>query len=148
MTRLIRPMLATLTPKPFHRPGWVYEEKYDGVRALAYRRGRRVRLYSRTLRDITTEFPEIARALQGLRDGDLVLDGEIVAFDRHGVSRFQLLQRRGLGERVDPVFAIFDRLEGDGVELWRRPLAERRRALEAIVPARGVLMRARRLPPN
>src|SRR5438876_646999 len=66
MTRLIRPMLATLTPKPFHRPGWVYEEKYDGVRALAYRRGRGVRLYSRTLRDITTEFPEITRALQGL----------------------------------------------------------------------------------
>src|SRR2546428_757549 len=88
MTRLIRPMLATLTPKPFHRPGWVYEEKYDGVRALAYRRGRRVRLYSRTLRDITTEFPEIARALQGLPDGDLVLDGEIVAFDRHAVSGF------------------------------------------------------------
>src|SRR2546430_4833454 len=105
MTRLIRPMLATLTPKPFHRPGWVYEEKYDGVRALAYRRGRRVRLYSRTLRDITTEFPEIARALQGLPDGDLVLDGEIVAFDRHGVSRFQLLQRRALGGRGHPPLA-------------------------------------------
>ena len=149
MTRLIRPMLATLTPKPFHRPGWVYEEKYDGVRALAYRRGRRVRLYSRTLRDITTEFPEIARALQGLPDGDVVLDGEIVAFDRHGVSRFQLLQRRALGERVHPVFAIFDCLERAGVTLLRRPLAERRRVLEALgLPRRGVQMRARRLPPN
>lgn len=149
MIKLIRPMLATLVPRPFHRPGWVYEEKYDGVRALAYRRRRRVRLYSRNLTDITAEYPEIARAVRGLRGGDLVLDGEIVAFDRHGISRFQLLQRRGLGARVDPVLAIFDRLEGDGVALLRRPLAERRRALEAIVPPRrGVLMRARRLPPD
>jgi len=96
MIKLIRPMLATLVPRPFHRPGWVYEEKYDGIRALAYRRQRRVRLYSRSLKDITGEFPEIARAMLGLGDGDLVLDGEIVAFDRHDVSRFQLLQRRGL----------------------------------------------------
>ncbi|OLE36676.1 MAG: hypothetical protein AUG00_09930 [Candidatus Rokubacteria bacterium 13_1_20CM_2_70_7] len=78
-----------------------------------------------------------------------MLDGEIVAFDRHGVSRFQLLQRRALGERIRPAFPIFDCLERDGVELLGRPLAERRRALETIVPPRrGVLLRARRLPPN
>jgi bifunctional non-homologous end joining protein LigD len=148
MIKPIRPMLATLVPKPFHRPGWVYEEKYDGIRALAYRRRRRVRLYSRNLKDVTAEFPEIARTLEGLLDGDFVLDGEIVAFDRHGVSRFQLLQRRALGERIHPVFAIFDCLERDGVGLQRQPLAERRRALEAIVPRHGVPMRARRLPPN
>lgn len=149
MIKPIRPMLATLVPQPFHQPGWVYEEKYDGVRALAYRRGRRVRLYSRSLEDMTAEFSEIARAVRDLSDGNLVLDGEIVAFDRHGVSRFQLLQRRALDERMQPVFAIFDCLERDRVELVRRPLAERRRALEAIVPSRGaVLLRARRLPPN
>ncbi|HEV8642415.1 MAG TPA: non-homologous end-joining DNA ligase [Methylomirabilota bacterium] len=142
-------MLATLVPEPFHRPGWVYEEKYDGVRALAYRRGRRLRLYSRNLKDITAEFPEIAAALEALPGGDFGLDGEIVAFDRHGVSRFQLLQRRALGERIRPLYAIFDGLGRDGVGLLRRPLAERRRTLEAIVPPRrGVLMRARRLPPN
>ena len=149
MIKPIRPMLATLVPKPFHRPGWVYEEKYDGVRALAYRRGRRVRLYSRNLKNVTAEFPEIARALGGVPGGDVVLDGEIVAFDRRGVSRFQLLQRRALGESIHPVFAIFDCLEQAGVKLLRRPLARRRRALEAIVPSgRGVLIRARRLPPN
>ena len=149
MIKLIRPMLATLVPEPFHRRGWVYEEKYDGIRALAYRRRRRVRLYSRSLKEITAEFPGIARALEGLAGGDVVVDGEIVALDRRGVSRFQLLQRRTLGEEVHPAFAIFDCLERSGVELLRRPLAERRRALEAIVPSgRGVLMRARRLPPN
>jgi bifunctional non-homologous end joining protein LigD len=149
MIKLIRPMLATLVPKPFHRPGWIYEQKYDGIRALAYRRGRRVRLHSRNLKDITAEFPEIAGALQGLPSSAFVLDGEIVAFDRHGVSRFQLLQRRALGERSRPVFAIFDGLEQDGVALMRQPLAERRRALEALVPPRGaVLMRALQLPLN
>src|SRR5258707_15867731 len=80
MITLIRPMLATLVPKPFHRPGWVYEEKYDGIRTLAYRRRRRIRLYSRNLNDLTAEFPDITRALQGLVGGDFVLDGEIVAF--------------------------------------------------------------------
>jgi len=149
MIELIRPMLATLVPEPFHREGWVYEEKYDGVRALAYRRRRRVHLYSRNLKDITVEFKEIGRALAGLPDGAFVLDGEIVAFDRHGVSRFQLLQRRATGDRIHLVFAIFDCLERDGVSLLRRSLAERRSALEAIVPSRrGDLMRARRLPPN
>jgi bifunctional non-homologous end joining protein LigD len=149
MITLIRPMLATLVSKPFHRPGWVYEEKYDGVRALAYRRGARVRLYSRNLKDITAEYAEIAEALRRLRPANFVLDGEIVAFDRRGVSRFQLLQRRALGERIRPRFAIFDCLEWDGGGLLRRPLAERRRALEAMVPSgRGALMPARRLLPN
>ena|SRR2546425_8148809 len=146
---LIRPMLATLAAEPFHRPGWVYEEKYDGIRALAYRRRGRVRLYSRNLKDITGEFPEVAQTLQGPPGGDFVLDGEVVAFDSHDVSRFQLLQRRAMGEAVSTVFAAFDCLERDGVELLLRPLAQRRRALEELVPPRrGVLMRARRLPPN
>jgi DNA ligase D-like protein (predicted ligase) len=139
-------MLATLVSAPFHRPGWAHEEKYDGDRAIAYRRRRRVRLYSRNLRDITSAFPEIARALAELPGDDLVLDGEVVAFDARDVSRFQLLQRRGAGRHVRPVFAIFDCLERDGAELIERPLSERRRALEALVPAgRGTLMRSRRL---
>jgi DNA ligase D-like protein (predicted ligase) len=139
-------MLATLVAEPFHRSGWVYEEKYDGDRVIGYRRGPRVRLVSRNLRDITAAFPEIARALERLPGGDLILDGEVVAFDRRDVSRFQLLQRRAMGERIRPVFAIFDCLEHDGEHLIRRPLSDRRRALEAVVPRRrGVLMRARRL---
>src|SRR4030088_3064761 len=110
----IKPMLATLVPEPFDRPGWVYEEKYDGERAIARRHGKRVRLYSRNLRDITPDFADIARAIGQLPGGDLVLDGEIVAFDRHGVSRFQLLQRRALGDPVEPMFAVFDCLERRG----------------------------------
>jgi bifunctional non-homologous end joining protein LigD len=140
-------MLATLVSAPFDRPGWVYEEKYDGYRAMAHRRGKRARLYSRSLNDVTADFAEIAAAIEALPDGDLTLDGEIVAFDRDDVSRFQLLQRRAMGEPIQPVYAAFDCLERGGKSLLERPLRERRRALEAIVPKRsGALMQARRLP--
>lgn len=145
--RLIAPMLATVVPEPFHRPGWVYEEKYDGIRAMAYRSDRRVRLVSRNFKDITSEFDLVARAVQSLPGGDLVLDGEIVAFDSHGVSRFQLLQRRALGEPIQPVFAVFDCLVRGRTHLLQRQLHERRGALEEAVPEHSdLLMRARRLP--
>jgi len=149
MKEPVRPMLATLVAEPFARAGWVNEEKYDGIRALAYRRRRSVRLYTRNLRDISAEFPEICRALKGLPEENLVLDGELVAFDREGISRFQLLQRRAMGEKIRPVFAVFDCLERDGKDLVKRPLAERRKAVEAIVPRHGeLLMWARRVSPN
>ena len=138
-------MLATLVDEPFARAGWVNEEKYDGYRALAYKRGKRVRLWSRNAIDRSADFPEIVAAL-GRRPGDFVLDGEIVAFDEKGVSRFQRLQRRELGERTPLVYVVFDCLEADGEPLCSRPLSERRRAMEAIVPSRvGVLLRSRRL---
>lgn len=141
----LAPMLATLVDEPFRRAGWVNEEKYDGYRALAYKRGRRVRLWSRNAIDRTADFAPIAEALARLA-GDFVLDGEIVAFDAAGVSRFQRLQRRELGEPVPLVYAIFDCLEAGGEPLLSRPLSERRRRLEKIVPARSrVLLRSRRL---
>ncbi len=144
--RRIRPMLATLVPRPFHRPGWIYEEKYDGIRAIAHRHGSRTWLDSRNLNDITAQFPEIAGALRGLPGGDFTLDGEIVALDRRGVSRFQLLQRRARGAPVRTAFAVFDCLERDGAVLLERPLSERRRALEQVVArAGGPLSLARRL---
>ena len=149
MKNLIRPMLATLVAKPFNQPGWSNEEKYDGFRALAYRRGKKVRLYSRSLKDITGDFREIAQALARLRRGDFVLDGEIVVFDRKGVSRFQLLQRHELERKLQPIYAVFDCLEVYGREILTKPLAERRRTLEKIVPARHpLLMRSRLLSVN
>lgn len=137
-------MLATLVHEPVDRRGWVYEEKYDGVRAMAYRRRGGVKLLSRSFEDMTAQFPEVAAAVEHASSGGLVLDGEIVVFDRDDVSRFQLLQQRA-GRAV---YAAFDCLEMDGETLLHQPLRERRRALEAVVPSRGraaVLMRARRI---
>jgi bifunctional non-homologous end joining protein LigD len=149
MNHLVRPMLATLIAQPFTRAGWVNEEKYDGIRALAYRRGKRVQLFSRNLKELTPEFPEIAKALAELPSGDFVLDGEIVAFDSKNISRFQLLQRRALGETVNPVFAIFDCLELNGKTILDSPLYERHGAVEQLLAGeRGNLMLARRLSEN
>jgi bifunctional non-homologous end joining protein LigD len=120
-------MLATLVREPFHKPDWVYEEKYDGYRILAYKEGPRVRLYSRNAIDRTDRFFDVAAAMSSLRPSTLLLDGEVTVFDREGVSRFQLLQNLGTGKSV---FAVFDCLYKDGQDLRRRPLSERRVALE------------------
>ena len=62
----VKPMLATLVRKPFHEPGWVYEEKYDGYRILAYKEVDRVTLLSRNGNDRTATYGSVARAIQKL----------------------------------------------------------------------------------
>lgn len=89
-----KPNLATMVREPFHRDGWVYEEKYDGDRILAYKEGGHVSLLSRNAKDRTSDFPRIAAAILNLQPGTLLLDGEVVVFDKKGVSRFQLLNNR------------------------------------------------------
>ncbi len=137
-------MLATLVPKPFHKPGWVYEEKYDGVRLLAYKEDGRVRLLSRNGKDDTARFPKLTAAIAKLGPATLLLDGELVVFDREGVSRFQLLQQ----SKGEPVFAVFDCLYNDGRDLRNSALVERREILEQVVPSKGVLLLSRKLAEN
>jgi len=134
-------MLATQVKEPFQRPGWVYEEKYDGYRLLAYKEGRRVTLLSRAAHDRTRTFPDIKAAVAGLKPHTLLLDGEIVAFDRNHVSRFQLLQD---GDAV-PVYAVFDCLYIDGHDLRKTPLTTRRAHLETAVSRTAHTFLARRL---
>lgn len=137
-------MLATLVAEPFDEPGWVYEEKYDGDRMLAYKEGTRVRLLSRNGKDRTSRFPKIVTAIGKLRAATLLLDGEVVIFDPQGVSRFQLLQQ----DKGEPVYAVFDCLFVDGKDLRHQALAARRAALEKIVSSKGVLRLSRRLATN
>lgn len=135
-------MLATLVPEPFDRPGWAYEEKYDGVRILAYKEDGRVRLLSRNEKDRTENFSRIAAAIRILQPVNLLLDGEVVVFDRKRVSRFQLLQQ-GKGE---PVFAVFDCLFHKGKDLRRQPLSKRRHVMEkSIGSSSKVLLPSHRL---
>ena len=135
-------MLATLVREPFHKPGWVYEEKYDGYRILAYKEGSRVRLYSRNAIDRTDRFAEIAAAMSALKPTTLLLDGEVSVFDREGVSRFQLLQNLGSGKSV---FAVFDCLYRDGQDLRSRPLSERRTALQQSLAREKMIVPSKRL---
>lgn len=129
----VRPMLATLVRKPFDKPGWVYEEKYDGYRILAYKEATRVTLLSRNSKDRSQVFSNVAEAVASLPSRTLLLDGEVVAFDRQGVSQFQLLQNL----KSEPKYAVFDCLYRDGLDLRAQPLAVRRSALEEIIGKTG-----------
>lgn len=136
-------MLATLVSEPFDQPGWVFEEKYDGYRIVAYKEGSSVTLVSRNDKDKTQAFSHIAAAIARLPERTLLLDGEAVAFDRHQVSRFQLLQQ-GHSTR----YAVFDCLYRNGVDLRSQPLADRRKVLESVIHGSGPLFLSRRLPGN
>jgi len=140
----VKPMLATLVDEPFHKPGWVYEEKYDGYRILAYKEGKKVTLYSRNAKDRTQTFADVARAIATLRERTLLLDGEVVAFDKRLVSRFQLLQQG----QVPSVYAVFDCLYRNGKDLRSQPLPTRRAALEEAIADTERLFPSRRLGGN
>ena len=92
----------SLVACPFHRPGWVYEEKYDGWRLVAYKCDDRVWLLSRRHRDHTQHFPALAAAIAALAPARLILDGEVAVFDRHLVSRCEWLRRRNPAALATP----------------------------------------------
>jgi DNA ligase D-like protein (predicted ligase) len=145
------PMKATLADRPFSDPAWVFERKLDGVRALAFRDGPAVRLYSRTGRAMHA-YPEIVEGLGADACGSFVADGEIVAFQR-GVTSFARLQRRM--HLADPEAArrtgvavylyLFDLVWLEGFDLRRLRLRSRksllRRALSFEQPVRYVTHR-------
>jgi len=136
----MRPMLAT---RGSHLPTgdeWIHEVKWDGMRVLAEVNPDRVRLTSRNENDVTVSFPE----LQGLAGRDLLLDGEIVAFDPADggrpsfgrlAERMHVASPRRAQALVDvtPVtFLVFDLLRLDGRDLSREPLSTRRALLESL----------------
>jgi len=142
-------MHATELPKPFHRDGWIYEEKYDGWRMVAEKVGNQVRLTSRNGLDHTRRFPELVKAVEGLDAPSLILDGEIAIFDRQLISRFEWLRARPENEAATPpIYMVFDLLQLGGEDLRTRPLRERRQALEQLAADRQLVMPTRRLPAN
>ena len=132
-------MKAVLWDKPFSDPAWIFERKLDGIRCIAHRGRSGVRLLSRTDRDMNDDYPAIARALGADPCEDFVVDGEVVALDRRGVTSFARLQRRGK-ERVPLFLYVFDLLRLDGRDIRDLPLRERkarlRRALRFEDPIR------------
>lgn len=137
-------MLATLVRKPFDKPGWTYEEKYDGFRILAYKEGQKVHLLSRNGIDKTKMYPDVAAAIGKLPARTLLLDGEMVAFDHDGVSRFQLLQEG----KSEPTYAVFDCLCENGRDLRREPLSARRAAMEEAIGKGKLIFPSRQLAKN
>jgi DNA ligase D-like protein (predicted ligase) len=128
----VQPMLATLTEKYFSDPGWIFERKLDGIRALAFRDGKRIRLLSRNKLDLAGSFPEVVEALAEQPQRDFVVDGEVVAFEG-GTTSFSRLQRRGLGSRVRVFFYLFDIMHLDGMNTRGLPVVERKRLLREAI---------------
>ena len=128
------PMAATQVARAFHRPGWVYEEKVDGWRVLAYKDAAGVRLVSRNARDLTRRFPGLAAAVAALEPPTLLLDGEIAVFDRQLLSHFEWIRARPKDEPATPPTLIaFDCLYARRKDLRKRPLRVRRNVLEEII---------------
>jgi bifunctional non-homologous end joining protein LigD len=132
LPKRLQPMLATLTDAPFDDPDWVFEDKYDGFRMVSEIRDGRVALYSRNGKIISHSYIEVAKALEGVK-GDAVIDGELVAIGKDGVSHFQLLQN-ALRHEAKLLYFAFDLMFADGEDLRGLPLLERKKRLKAILP--------------
>lgn len=134
-------MLATLTEELPAGGHWLYEPKLDGVRAMAFVSGGRVRLYSRNRKPLESAYPELVEALATAVRGDAVLDGEIVAPDRYGRSSFARLQQRmqlrdaarAAGSGVKVEFYLFDCPFYEGIDLTGIPLLDRKAVLRDVV---------------
>jgi bifunctional non-homologous end joining protein LigD len=123
------PMKATLAdPEDAPADSWL-EVKYDGYRGLAAISGGKLVFHTRNALDLSERFPEIAHALRTLRVGEAVLDGEVVAVDLSGTSRFQLLQTEAAEHR----FVAFDLIWLEGKDLRAQPIEERRSLLESLL---------------
>ena len=133
----LRPMLATLTDKPFDDPDWIFETKWDGFRAIAVAAPGHAALYSRNGNDVSAKYPSVCQALAAIKQ-EAVLDGELVALDVHGRSRFQLLQNAER-EPTRLQYCVFDLLYLDGKDLRDQPLLQRKAALEKVLPKSPLL---------
>lgn len=142
-------MFAKLSYEPLDGNQWLFEIKYDGVRALALRDGDVLRLFARSGAEITGQYPEVALALRALPYKRFVLDGEIVALNDEGRPDFQLLQRRmHLQDRRDiarmslavpACYFVFDLLVFDQFDLRGLALERRKDWLQRLVKGEGPL---------
>jgi bifunctional non-homologous end joining protein LigD len=143
LPELISPMLATSADKlPPGDRDWSYEYKWDGVRAVVYVDGGRIRTLSRTDRDVTASYPELRGLGEALGSLQAVLDGEIVALDEAGRPSFEALQPRmntaepsrvrRLAESIPVTYMIFDLMHLDGHSALEVPYSDRRLLLEGL----------------
>jgi bifunctional non-homologous end joining protein LigD len=134
------PMLATLTHDYFSDPGWIFERKLDGERCVAFRKGKEVRLLSRNRKELNNTYPELVEALHEQEADDLIVDGEIVAFEGSRTSFSRLQQRmqvRDLEEArktgVAVCYYLFDLLYLDGHDITQLDLRDRKMLLKRVL---------------
>jgi DNA ligase D-like protein (predicted ligase) len=133
-------MLATLTDRRDFGEDWLLERKLDGERCIARKEGGRARLESRTGKDLTSTYPEVRTAVAAQHPRQMLLDGELVAYDGQQTSFSRLQQRLGVAApslrlvaEYPVVYCVFDLLALDGEDLTGRPLLERRACLASAI---------------
>lgn len=129
----IKPMLATLVNEPFDDPGWTYEVKWDGYRAIAYINNGKVELSSRNNKSFTEKYYSLTEALSKL-NFNVVLDGEILVIKENGKADFGALQNWRSEADGHIVYYAFDILWYEGKNLMDLPLSERQVILEKVLP--------------
>jgi bifunctional non-homologous end joining protein LigD len=149
MPTAIEPMKATLIEHPPKGEDWLFEIKWDGVRAIGFVENEELRLQSRTGMRCERQYPELAVVPHQLAASQAVLDGEVAMLDEKGVARFHLIQPRimiadpnsiaHLARKSPAVYFVFDLLYLDGYDLRKVALRDRRELLEQIVSAGAVL---------
>jgi len=142
----VDPMLATLTDRRFSDPNWIFETKLDGERCLAFKRGSTVRLLSRNQQLLNNTYPEVVEALEGAGSHDVVIDGEIVAFEGKRTSFEKLQGRIGIKDPEAarrsgiPVFYyVFDLVHVDRYDITGVGLILRKGLLRKAVTFRGAV---------
>jgi bifunctional non-homologous end joining protein LigD len=141
MPATVGPMLAGMAERAFSDPNWLFEIKWDGVRALAWIEDGALKLRSRNKIDLTKRYPELASLPRNFGAAHAILDGEIVAFDESGRTSFERLQERmhvrvpgdGQISKTPAVYYAFDLLYCDGYDLRGAPLAERKQLLQTLL---------------
>jgi bifunctional non-homologous end joining protein LigD len=143
MPTAIEPMTATLSDSPPRGDDWLFEIKWDGVRAIAFVSNEELQLQARSGIRCERQYPELAVVPHQIAARQAMLDGEIAVLDEKGVARFHLIQPRimvtdpnsiaHLARSTPVVYFVFDLLYLDGYDLRNVALSERRRLLETVV---------------
>jgi bifunctional non-homologous end joining protein LigD len=158
MPTRIEPMKASLAEAPPPGNDWLYEIKWDGVRALCFIENGRLRLVSRNGNPMDRQYPELSVLPNQVNAAAAILDGEVVALDEQGRPSFALLQNRitqgdantiaHLSRSKPVALYLFDLLYLDGEDLRGRPLLERKQLLTSVVKPGGVIRISEHFPDN
>jgi bifunctional non-homologous end joining protein LigD len=142
MPHHVEPMKAVLVDEPFDRSGWIFEEKYDGIRALSYIRNGKLDILSRNQKPMTMRYPELADLSKWINAKEAILDGEIIVLNKRGTASFSDLQARfgvtdksvieKLVKSQKIVYFVFDLLYLDGYDLMAARLLDRKAILAKI----------------
>ena len=137
MQHTVKPMLAHTAKAAFDEPGWVYEIKWDGYRAIA-EKNTTIKLYSRNAVNFAEKFPEIVQALKKIKHS-CTLDGEIVWLNENGTANFQQLQKYDAGLPGSLVYMVFDLIELDEKVTTALTLLQRKTLLKKLLGNNSII---------